>query len=201
MDATYEMMTYTDVLNTVQWLATGLTELGSLTRGDFLAVAGYCSRDWVLADIVGMYMGCPVVPVPLNVMAEDSVVMLRETEARCIFCSAEEVASMAIILTSCPDVTTVVLMDTHHAKTTAAPHIEKFRKGLRPSTTFLTIEDLVEIGAKAQHTIPPAIPGQDGVSSNPLVSLMYTSGSSGTPKVRNAYMIAQSGRLPPFSSY
>lgn len=179
-------MTFGQVMHAVQALATGLTQLGSLERGHFLAVAGYSSKDWVLADCTGLYLGCPVVPIPLNVMPQDSVLMLQETEAKCIFCSMDEVEAMINILPSCPAVTTVVLMDTCKTNNpdTVKAHMATLRRALPPSTVFLSIEDLLESGAKAPAFTPPAIPGQDGHPRNPLISLMYTSGSSGTPKVR-----------------
>ena len=41
---------------------------------------------------------------------------------------------------------------------------------------------MLDAGRQAGSVPEPAIPGQDGYPENPLMHLMYTSGSSGRPK-------------------
>jgi len=185
VEKAYQFMTYSQVLKAVNDLASGLTTLRAVSRGDFIAVAGFSSRDWCLADFTALYLGCPVVPLPLNVVHDDMAFMLRETEAKVVFCSLEEVDIMTGILPSCPHVATVVIMDIMDNDYPAhkdAAAVQRVRAILPSSTTVLHIEELRDCGAMSGQVVLPAIPGRDGMDANPLMGLMYTSGSSGMPK-------------------
>jgi hypothetical protein len=58
-------------------VSTALQELKCLQRGDRLAVCGFASADWMLADGVALYTGSVLVPVPLNVSTEDMGAIVR----------------------------------------------------------------------------------------------------------------------------
>lgn len=69
-----------------------------LARGQFLAICGFASADWVAADMAAIYACCPMVPLPLNVPFEDVRFMLDETEAAVVFCALEEVPTLLRVL-------------------------------------------------------------------------------------------------------
>lgn len=54
----------------------------------------------VLADLTGIYLGCPVSPLPLNVPPSDSVALIQETGAKTILVSIDEVQGLMNILAS-----------------------------------------------------------------------------------------------------
>lgn len=85
-------------------LATALVaQRGLLRRSQFLAICGFASTDWVVADAAGIYACCPSVPLPLNCPFEDVRFMLDETEAGVVFCALEEVPTVLRVLAGVGD--------------------------------------------------------------------------------------------------
>ncbi len=94
-----EKLTYAALWARVARLATALVaHRGLLRRGQFVAVCGFASADWVVADMASIYACSPMVPLPLNVPFEDVRFMLDETEAAVVFCALEEVPTLLRVL-------------------------------------------------------------------------------------------------------
>ena len=73
-----EEMTYAQMWQKVQAMPTNLQAQQLLGKKDFVAVCGFASPGWVLADIAALYVGAVVVPLPLNVPFGDLQYMVSQ---------------------------------------------------------------------------------------------------------------------------
>lgn len=199
-----ECLTYGDIWKRVRAMATVLSGTGWLLKKEFVAVCGFASPGWVLVDVLALYLGAVLVPLPLNVPYEDLRSMLEESEARVVFCAAEEAHTLVMNVLAkdgaCPGVEMVVVMD-YGEESNGQAMVQALRPVL-PATVFrvLTLGELLTdvsqgivdsterygtiAAASSCGFLPPAVPGSQGWSdeANPLLGLMYTSGSTGRPK-------------------
>jgi fatty acid CoA ligase FadD9 len=190
-------MTYRELWELVQTMATVLSREGWLRKKEFVAVCGFASPGWVMVDVLGLYLGAVIVPLPLNVPFEDLKYMLDESGARVVFVAAEEAESLVGNVLgkqgACPSVETVIVMD-YGREEEGQAWVARLRPLLPASVVrVLTMQELLLMHDRSSSSsssssngvfLPPAIPGAEGWEEepNPLLGLMYTSGSTGRPK-------------------
>jgi len=187
-------MTYRELWEKVQTMATVLSKKGWLRKKEFVAVCGFASPGWVMVDVLSLYLGAVIVPLPLNVSYEDLQHMLDESGARIVFVAAEEAESLVGNVLGkegvCPSVEMVVVMD-YGKEEEGQEWVARLRPMLPASVVrVLTMQELLLMHNKSSSSSSsgafeaPAVPGGEGWEEepNPLLGLIYTSGSSGRPK-------------------
>ena len=189
-----EKLTYRALWERVARLATALVaQRGVVRRGQFVAICGFASADWVVADMAGIYACCPVVPLPLNCPFEDVRFMLDETEAAVVCCALEEVPTILRVLAAgmgdgaaagpAAHAKTLVVLDaggTVAEGAAAVARVKAEHAALLEGaalTTVVSMEELVA-GVSPGGIMPPGAP----TGPDELLGLMYTSGSTGRPK-------------------
>lgn len=127
--------------------------------GDFVAILGFTSSDFVTVDLATTLLGAPNVPLQAGAPAARIATILDETRPKILAVSADQV-----------DLAQEAL-----AESAATPRVVVF-DGERDGYEGIEADILSGSALPAPEFFAPE-PGTD-----PLVTLIYTSGSTGTPK-------------------
>lgn len=95
----------------LQALVAGWATAQMVKPGEFVAISGFSSVDWIVSDVATTYMGAVVVPLPTNILAEDVSAIINEAEVACLMLSARELAALAPVIGRCTTVRNVVVID------------------------------------------------------------------------------------------
>lgn len=171
----YRETTYAQVWERVTALTAAWRD--GLAPGDFVAILGFTSTDFVAVDLATTLLGAPNVPLQAGAPVSRIAAILAETRPAIFAVSAAELE----------------LADAAVAQSGTAPRIVVF-DGAAPGRASLDAE--IDRGRVLPASEPYiAAPGEDR-----LVTLIYTSGSTGTPKgamyterlVRDAWNLVES---------
>jgi len=185
----YKAVTYGEVWLKVQEVAAGLKALDIVKQaGEFMGICGFSSADWCIAEWSLLYLGITMVPIPLNVSLEDMAFILGKGGMNSLFVSVEELHSPTVMgaIKTTPAIHTLIVMDSfgnaeYLAEGLSLPHIKELQEN--HNMVIVPLGKVVEAG-RSSKPFPPLmfVPGEDGNEKNPIISLMYTSGSTGLPK-------------------
>lgn len=175
----FDSITYDTLWKRVQGLATGLRKAELATTGDFIGICGFGSPDWLVADLACLYLAAVSVPLQTTLVPDDLQHIINETQMRVLVCSSEQIALVKSVLPRCPYLQTLVIMDVNAEDATQAAALAEHTACLPAGCTLLYLAALQQC---TLAPIPYAIPGRDTADADPLLNLMYTSGSTGSPK-------------------
>ncbi len=151
--------------DTVTHLARALRSLGVET-GDRVGLVAENRPEWMMADIAVMAAGGISVPAYTTNTVEDHLHILSDSGAKGVIVSSKALADrVCAAAIQCPDLGFVISID-------ALP------EGSHPFET-LTWEEALLRGETAD---PTALPKPTEIPRNATSCLIYTSGTSGTPK-------------------
>lgn len=141
-------------------IAQGLIALG-VEASDRVSVLGLTSAHWTMADLGALTAGAVVTPIYHTNSPEECAYVLGHSEARVLFCDADQVAKIAQIRDQCPALKHVVVL---HGEAAGA----------------ITLDELRGRGAdvlpeRVHERVAATAPGD-------LATLVYTSGTTGPPK-------------------
>lgn len=123
-----------------------------LDPGRRVGILGSGSLEWVIADLACLYLGAVSVPISSTVSPEDFRRVLGEMQLGCLCAEYESLRRLA-------------------AECRSGPTVVCLSRGGPGEPNWLWLEALEGSGAR----VPPGKPG-------PLFSVMYTSGSTGSPR-------------------
>ncbi len=157
----WETLTYGEVAQRVRQLALGLRALG-IERGDRVAILSENRPEWAIADLAILASGAVCVPIYPTLPAAQVAHILANCGAKAIF--AENAKQMAKATDANPHLTLFVTLEEAAGK-----------------AGVLTLADVVTRGEGAQFEESYEA-RRDSVKSEDLLSLVYTSGTTGSPK-------------------
>jgi fatty acid CoA ligase FadD9 len=147
--------------------------------GDFVTILGFSGPDYMILDIAAMKIGAVVVPLPLGAQPASLAAILDDTAPRIVAAGADylRAAVDAILLGHKPPRVIVFdydeRVDAHRAALADARD--------RLSSDSLRINTIEQVRDRGRQC-PPAAVFLPAAGENPLRSLTYTSGSTGSPK-------------------
>lgn len=174
----WDTLTYAEVFSRIVNLATGLVASGTLTTGAMAALVGFSTVDHVVSELGTHYLGAPSVPLAKDVTARELAFVLEECEIEAAFVSVGQLALVAETARKIPSLRTLVVMDLAPGDEAHEEALSAGRATAGPSVRVTTLAELESLGARTA-TLGPALP-RDG--DDTLVTLVYTSGSTGAPK-------------------
>ncbi len=160
-DGRWAEITYADLARTARGIGRGLIALG-IEAGDRVAVLSNTRPEWTLVDMGVFCAGAVVAPIYHTNSPEECAYVLRDSDARVVFCEDEEqLAKVLGVRDECPGLEHLVLIDGH-------------------SADAISLDDLQAGGAELPENAVEervALVGPDDVAT-----LIYTSGTTGPPK-------------------
>jgi fatty acid CoA ligase FadD9 len=171
---------YAELWGRIQAFASGLRHAGLVHGGELVGVCGFASVDWVVADLACLYLAAVSVPLQTTMTAADLGRIIAEAGLSSIVTSLEQLDLVAAAITAAPSVRSLVVMDLHEedrarreAFGLAKQRIEEERGAL----AVVTMTEVERMGGE-RGVVPFVEPG----AGDPLRTIVYTSGSTGSPK-------------------
>jgi len=158
--------TWDDTGDLVNALAAGLIAIGVAPEEPVVIMAG-TRFEWILADLAIMCAGAATTTIYPTTVDRDVIHILNDCGARVVIAEDDEqVLKLWRILDQVPRLARVVQLE------------GQFEKG-----SVLTLEELVRIGRMELGGRPHVVDQRvAGIRRDQLATIMYTSGTTGTPK-------------------
>ena len=169
----WEEITFHEYATFVEEICFSLIESG-IQRGDRVALLSNTRMEWALADFAILSVGAITVPIYQSSIQEDVAFILQNSEAKAIFVEDElQLRKVLAVKSKLPFLKLVIL-------------IQHGEKSLG-ETSFVTFEEFCQKGRhfKEKHagtTHPTFVSLLDHVKPKDIVSIVYTSGTTGQPK-------------------
>jgi fatty acid CoA ligase FadD9 len=181
LEPAFRNITYGEVWQRVQALASGLRRLGLCEPGAMVGISGFASIDWVVADLTCLYLAAVSIPLPTIATAAQLRPIATETGLSCVVCSLAQLEVVAATLPAAGSVRAVVVMDVCEEDRAQADALAAARQSIDEQGGCVTVRTMAEVerlGREVERPVPPVEPLSDDV----LRTIVYTSGSTGTPK-------------------
>ena len=161
---TWETLTYQDLAGRVRQVALGLRALG-VDRGDRVAILSENRPEWAILDLATLAAGAVSVPVYPTLPAAQVAHILSDSGAKAVVAeNAKQAAKVAQAREAAPGLAHVITLDEAAAK-----------------DGVLSLGEVLERGEAAQFAESYEA-RRDSVRADDLMSLVYTSGTTGSPK-------------------
>lgn len=174
----YEWLSYSETLDKMNALSNGFLQQG-LKSNDNIVLFMETRAEWLLSAFACFRMKVPIVTLYATLGVEALTYGVNQTETKFLVTSGDCVHKLEGILDQIPTVTHIIVVcdrvnsSGYEAfKTLAAKHDKKVFK----------FEEIVEQGKTSEVIDDYERPGK-----NDLAIIMYTSGSTGNPKVRDNF--------------
>ena len=160
----WETLTYRNLADRVRQVALGLRALG-IERGDRVALLSENRLEWAIVDLATLAAGGVSVPIYPTLPAAQVAHILADSGAKAIFAeNAKQTAKIMQVRESAPNLRIFVALDEAAAK-----------------DDILSLDSLIEKGETA-HFDESYETRRDSIRPEDLMSLVYTSGTTGNPK-------------------
>jgi len=161
---TWETLTYQNVADRVRQVALGLRALG-VKPEDRVAILSENRPEWAIVDFAALAVGAVTVPIYPTLPASQVAHILSDSGAKVIVAeNAKQIAKVTQAREAAPDLAVVITLEE-----AAAPE------------GILTLASVIQEGETA-HFDQSYEARRDGVRPDDLMSLVYTSGTTGNPK-------------------
>jgi fatty acid CoA ligase FadD9 len=173
-------LSYAELWARVQAVAAGLHDLGLARSGALVGLCGFGSIDWVVADLACLYLAAVSVPLQTTAGAAEVGRIVAEAALSSVVTSLEQLPLVVAAIAAAPSVQSVIVMDLREDDRAAMASFTLTRKKLEEEQAgrlrILTLTE-VERAGRSRGPVPFVEPAADA-----LVSIVYTSGSTGSPK-------------------
>jgi long-chain acyl-CoA synthetase len=166
VDDAWQASTWSETHQLVEWLAAGLVATG-VQPEECVALVADTRFEWILSDLAIMCAGAATTTIFPTSTDADVAHILDDCGARVVIAeNVEQVQKLWRIRSRIRHVKRVILLE-----------------GEFPDDRVLSLESLLRLGERHLEESPDAVAGRlEGVRREGLATIMYTSGTTGTPK-------------------
>ena len=165
-DKSWFTLTFAELRDNTRFFSLGLRSLG-VDHGDRVAILSENRPEWALADLGSQFAGAITVPIYPTLPISQVAHILSDSGAKAVITSDDKQLAKAVSArAACTTLNVIICMD-----------------GTLASDGVLSFDDVIERGRLAESTMRPTFDEQrDAVCSEDLISIVYTSGTTGNPK-------------------
>jgi fatty acid CoA ligase FadD9 len=174
----YDTVTYRELWQRVTAIAAALSD-GFVGSGDRVATLGFCSVDYTAVDMSVPLLGGVSVPLHAGAPVSQLQTMVDEAEPSVIACSAEYLDAGVTLAIEGSRPQLVLVFDFHHDVDAHRDALEAARCRLADGGGRVRLETLSQTVERGRGLPAPPGPAAD---DDRLAVIVYTSGSSGSPK-------------------
>ena len=149
--------------------------------GDFVAIMGFASTDYTTLDLACIRLGAVSVPLQTSAPVGQLVPIIAETEPRILAASTDFLDSAVESVLAGFTPQRLVVFDYEPRDDDQRDRFEAARRRLADADSPVVVETLSAVIDRAK-TLPPAPLFLPADGEDPLLTLFYTSGSTGSPK-------------------
>ncbi|ORW01201.1 carboxylic acid reductase [Mycobacterium kyorinense] len=174
----FDTVTYSRLWQRVTAIAAALAD-GIVQPGDRVATLGFCSVDYATLDMAVPLLGAVSVPLHAGAPVGQLQPMVDETEPSVIACSAEYLEDVVALALGGPPPALVVVFDYQPDVDAHREAFDAARSRLAETGSSVVLETFEQVLQRGSELPAPPDPGID---DDRLAVIIYTSGSSGSPK-------------------
>lgn len=177
-DSGWVGLTYPEVLHESRFIAAGLHQLG-IEKGDKIAILVEGRNRWITGEFGILFAGGTSVPLSIRLMPDEVLFRLNHSESKAILVSKNTFEKVASIWTQLECTRKIIFMDDD------LNPIEKDCKefGINTSKDIVRYNDLLQSGKhQFEETEPHLDKIESELSEDDVVTISYTSGTTGDPK-------------------
>lgn len=174
----FDTISYHDLWQRVTAVAAALAG-GRIEPGDRVATLGFCSVDYTTIDMALPLLGAVAVPLHAGSPATQLLPMVDETQPAVIACSTEYLGVGIELVLGAVSPALLLVFDYHPDVDAEREALDTVRLRLAQAGSSVAVETLAQIieRGSGMPTPPDLAPDEDR-----LAVIIYTSGSSGSPK-------------------
>jgi fatty acid CoA ligase FadD9 len=178
----FDTITYRDLWANVRAVATvwRRDEANPVAPGDFVATLGFSSPEYLTLDLVCGYLGLVAVPLQHSAAASRLQPIIAEIEPRILATGAGYLDLAVEAALGTASLRRLVVFDYQPEVDDQRENLERAQARLAAAGMALTIETFDELLERGR-SLPPE-PMYTGETDERLAMILYTSGSTGSPK-------------------
>ena len=150
-------------------------------RGDLVCILGYGSVGFVMTDLACLHIGAVSVPLQTNAPMPTLVSILRESEPRCVAASIEALDTAVEMIVSGYAPASLLVLDYCAEDDEQREAFERAATRLSAAGSKVRLLTLADACAKGRDLPAPTL-HVPAATEDPLATIYYTSGSTGSPK-------------------
>ena len=206
----FDTITYRDLWANVRAIAAAWRRdaVNPVAAGDFVAILGFASPEYLTIDLASAYLGLVEVPLQHSAAASRLQPIIDEVEPRILATGAGYLDLAVDVALGSTSLQRLVVFDYQAEVDDHRESLERAKARLTDAGMTVTIETLNELIERGRAL--PTEPMYAGDSDERLALIMYTSGSTGLPKgamytermlskVWTSEMMSDLGDVPVFS--
>lgn len=168
---------YAELWERVNSVAAALRE--SVAPGSRIATIGFPSADYATVDMAVPLLGATAVPLHAGAPEAQLQAMVDEAEPTVFACSVDELGVAARLALHTRSVVEIVVFDHRVDDDDHVDALDAARRHLAPASDRVALRTLVDVIERGRVLDRLPVPQSD---PERLAAIIYTSGSSGTPK-------------------
>lgn len=153
----------------------------ALQPGDMIATIGFAGPEYAALLLAVQFNGLPYVPLPSNAPPGQLEDIILEVAPKCIAASVEQLDKAIACTLACDDIRALLVFDVDEDDPSHLDALKSARKSLTESKSPVSLTTFAEARTRGAD-LPEVEPFIAAEGEAPIVSIVYTSGSTGSPK-------------------